>query len=316
VDNFAALHGLVSYQYLCEQLNLPGEAKWAEDEIQDLNKCLNDVLDITLKENNSDWYNACFSFDFDSVLVSGPGNWFGTTLMMPTFPWNAYLKGFDLGGTWKDHFDPSIAKLIEQSRSIGNPEGSLGAWWGAKYGAIYNAGMAMQFLYSEHYRSTVSDYVEWMLENQSVPHQWGESFHKAATPGDWTIPVVDLETWGLGFIRQTLLQICVSNHIDGTVIIGRGIPDRWLAGGKPIAWKNVRINNGKKINLVIEQNGNQLDITLDGDIPDGRYLVDIPIMVNNISSIQTKGKVLDKDFENGKIWLSSDTKNITINLKQ
>jgi hypothetical protein len=316
VDNFAALHGLAAYKYLNEQFSNPEEAKWAEEEMKDLNSCLNDALDISMEKSNVNWYNAVFSFSYDSTLVSGPGNWFGTTLMMPTFPWNAYLKGFNLGGTWKDHFDNSIAKLIEQSLDFGNPEGSLGAWWSAKYGAIYNAGMAMSFLYSEHYRSTVVDYIEWMLDNQSVPYHWGESFYEAAHPGDWTIPATDLETWGLGFNRQALLQVCVSNHIDGTVIIGRGIPDRWLNTEKEIAWENVRINSGKSIDLSIFKKGNELHITIYGDNPDGALLIDIPIMVNNIESIETDGKILDKDYKNGKVWFSQDTRSINIKLKQ
>jgi hypothetical protein len=278
VDNFAALHGFAAYAYICDQLGKNDEAQWAKTEMKDLNDCLNKALDISMQQAGTDWYNACFSFDYDSVLVSGPGNWFGTTLMMPSFPWNAYLKGFNLGGTWKDHFDRSVEKWLQQAQSFGCEEGSFGAWWGAKYGAIYNAGMGMPLLYSDKYRTLVAQSVEWLLDNQTAPYHWGESFHKPKPASDWSRPEVDLETWGLGFIRQALLQLCVSVHVDGTVILGRGIPDRWLNAGKAIAWKNVYINKGKKIDFSIRKDGNKIIINISGDDADGNIVVDFPAL--------------------------------------
>jgi hypothetical protein len=296
VDNFAALHGFAAYKYVCDQLGEKAESQWAKAEMEDLNNCLNMALDISLKESGNDWYNACFSFDYDSVLVSGPGNWLGTTLMMPSFPWNAYLKGFELGGTWKDHFDNSVAEWIEQGKQFGCEEGSFGAWWGAKYGAVYNAGMGMPLLFSDKYRTLTAQSIEWLLDNQSSPYHWGESFHKPHPASDWTRPDVDLETWGLGFIRQALLQLCVSVHIDGTIILGRGIPDHWLNSGKAIAWKNVYINNGKKMDFSIRKSKNKIYIHISGDQADGKIILDLPIL---------KGK---------KVWKSGDTKDFVIDL--
>jgi hypothetical protein len=198
--------------------------------------------------------------------------------MMPTFPWNAFLKGFDLGGTWKDHFDQSIEKWIQQGKSLGCENGSFGAWWAAKYGAVYNAGMGMQLLYSDEYRTLVARSIEWLLDNQSSPLQWGESFHKPDPSSGWTLPETDLETWGLGFIRQAMLQLCVSVHVDGTVILGRGIPDHWLSSGHAIAWKNVYINDGKKIDFSIEKDGNEIIIEISGDNADGDIVVDLPVL--------------------------------------
>ena len=278
VDNFAALHGFTAYKYICDRLGETDESQWAKSEMEDLNNCLNKAIDISLKEQGSEWYNACFSFDYDSVLVSGPGNWFGTTLMMPSFPWNASLKGFDLGGTWKDQFDQSIEKWIQQGKSLGCENGSFGAWWAAKYGTVYNAGMGMQLLYSYKYRTLVAKSIEWLLDNQSAPFQWGESFHKPDPVSGWTLPETDLETWGLGFMRQALLQLCVSVHVDGTIILGRGIPEHWLSSGRAIAWKNVYINDGKKIEFSLKQDGNEIIIKISGDNADGNIVVDLPVL--------------------------------------
>ena len=315
VDNFAALHGFQAYHYLCDQLGLEDEKRWASEQAESLNNCLNEVLDLSMKQMGVDWYFAYFAFDINELSVKGPGNWLGTSLMMASFPWNAYLKGFNLGGTWKEHFDRSVEKWISKGRELGLPDGAFGAWWAFPAGSVYNAGMAMPLLFSDKYRTYPVKSIEWLLTTQSVPYNWGESF-RMFKEGDWTRPTIGLETWGLSFIRQTMLQLCVSVHVDGTVILGRGITNEWLNSGKAIAWENVRINNNKKISFSIQKTGKEINISIRGDEAEGDILVDIPMCVNNISSVKSKtGKVVKKDFANGKVWFSGNTKDIKIGLQ-
>ncbi len=315
VDNFAALHGFASYKYICETLGLKDEADWADTNMKDLNDCLNAAIRKSIREGGYEWYNACFSFDMDYHLTSGPGNWLGTTFMMPTFPWNAQLKGFDLGGEWLDYLDRSVEKWLETARFYGAPKGSFGAWWGAKYGAAYNVGMAMQLLASDKYRTIIKESIDWLLDNQSGPLIWAESFHKPEYDGDWTRPETDLETWALGFIRQAMLQMCVSVKANADVILGRGIPDEWIESGKPIAWERVRITNGKQIALSIQKVDNAIDITLDGDTNTGNYIIDIPYCVGKIKDVNVDtGRVVTKDIAKGKVTVTGDCRKISIKL--
>ena len=313
VDNFAALHGYAAYIYICKRFNLTDEQAWAEQEMQDLNTCLNNAIDKSLEFSGNDWYNACFAFDDDPFLTSGPGNWLGTTFMMPTFPWNAWLKGFNLGGTWADHLDRSVERWFQKGRESGCPEGSVGAWWGAKYGSVYNAGMVMPLLYSEKHRTFIPQSIAWLLDNQTAPFQWGESFRKSGN-NDWTFPAADFETWGLGFIRQAMLQMCVSLHVDGTVILGRGIPDEWVNSGKPIAWKNIRINDGKQMDfLSFQKFGNRLDVLMKGDKPEGNIVLNLPAMRSNIDKVEVKGgEVVSTDKEMGKVTVTGKTTMISV----
>jgi hypothetical protein len=316
VDNFAALHGFQAYHYICEQFGMQEEKEWAAETAADLNQCLNDVLDASMKAMGVDWYFAYFNFDINELSIKGPGNWLGTSLMMSSFPWNAWLKGFEHGGTWKDHFDRSVEHWMGKAAALGLPDGSFGAWWAFPAGSVYNAGMAMPLLYSDKYRTYSVKSIEWLLDMQSVPYNWGESF-RIFKEGDWTRPTIGLETWGLGFIRQCMLQACVSVHTDGTIILGRGITDEWLNSGKAIAWKNVRINNNKKIDFSIQRTGHEIKVYLKGDRTEGNVVVDIPMCVDNLALVQTKtGKIVKKDFKNGKVWLSGDTKDISIKLKR
>lgn len=316
VDDFAALHGFAAYKYICDRFSDKKESEWAYEQMKDLNDCLNAALRKSMEMGGIDWYNACLSFDMDYNLVAGPGNWLGTSFMMPTFPWNAQLKGFDLGGEWLDHLDKSVEVWLEVGKFYHAAPNMFGAWWGAKYGAAYDTGMAMQLLASDKYRILVKRSIDALLDNQTAPLIWGESFHKPDHEGDWTRPEVDLETWALGFIRQAMLQMCVSVKTNGDVIIGRGIPDEWVLSGKPIAWQKVRINNGKAINLNINKNGKAIVIRIDGDVNEGNFIVDIPFCKDKIQNVNAEGgKVIGFDSSTGKATVSGDSRTITLTLE-
>lgn len=311
VDNFAALHGLAAYKYIAITLGNTEEAEWAEKEMINLNECFNRALDVSMKRREIDWYMS--TFDDDSYFWKNgyDGNWIGTTLMMSTFPWDASLKGFNLGGTWKDAFDRSIDNALHL-RDISPykiPQRSWGAWWGNEYGACYNAGMGLQLLYSEKHRTEVINNLEFLMDNQTAPFQWGESFVRGKTENDWTHPATDYETWGLSFDKQALLEACISVSTDGTVIIGRGIPNHWLNEGSVVAWKDVLINDGKKIDFTIEAENNSVTLKIDGDKPDGKIIFNLPKFRENIAQVLADGKSTNS-YNNslGKIELAPEIK--------
>jgi len=318
IDNFAALHGLAAYEWLSKQFGDDKEAAWARAEMEDLNAGLNDALLHGMKRRGVDFYMS----NIDDIggrkasfwQIGYSGNWIGTTLMMPTFPWGAQLKGFDLGGTWKDHFD----RTIEHAMKIRNehpviPEGSWGAWWGNEYGTVYNAAMGFQTLSSEKYRTLAIKNLEWLLENQTAPYQWGENFDKGFTDDDWTVPAHDYETWGLSFMKQALLEACVSVKTDGTVIIGRGIPNHWLKRGAVIAWEAVRVNDGRILDFSISAMEQSVTLKLEGDDPVGAVLFNLPAFVGNISKVVADGKAVKEfDVTRGIVELPATTREVTV----
>ncbi len=305
VDNFAALHGLAAYAYIADTLKLPAEAEWARTEMKDINDCLNAALDFCMKRRDVDWYMSTFN-DLKFWEIGYDGNWFGTTMMMSTFPWSASLRGFDLGGTWKDHFDATIDNCLEMRKTCdkGIPEHSWGAWWDHEYGPNYNAGMGLQTLISDKHRTMTADNLEWLLKTQTAPMQWGESFDKGQNDDDWTTAAMSYETWGLGFIRQALLEMCASPKTDGTLIIGRGIPNRWLADGQCVAWKNVLVGRKRKLDLSIRTDGNAVLLEIQGGKPLGDIVFDLPGFVGNIDTVQVDGEdVSTFDEETGQVRL-------------
>lgn len=317
VDNFAALHGLVDYRYVCTVLGETEEAKWAEGEAEDLNSCLNAALSASMKRRGTDWYMSTFDDDSYFWKTGYDGNWITTSLMMSTFPWDAYLEGLSLGGTWKESFDRTCNRAIQlrDASPYHIPQGSWGAWWGAEYGACYNAGMGLQLLFSDTYRTEVIKNLQFLLDNQNAPYQWGESFFRPKSKNDWPRPSADLETWGLSFTKQALLELCCSVKSDGTVIIGRGMPDTWFKDGKVVEWKNICVNSGRKMDFGIVTAGSSVTLTMRGDIPLGRVLFDLPAFRNGVSAVEVDGKVLPQtELRPGAIALPPGARRVRVDL--
>jgi hypothetical protein len=318
VDNFAALHGLAAYKYFCEYFGETDEAAWAEEEMNDLNDALNAALDHTMKRRGVGWYMAALDDNSYFWKNGYDGNWIGTCLMMSTFPWSASLQGSNLGGTWKETFDKSIdnALHLRNKSDYDIPERSWGAWWGHEYGAAYNAAMGMQLLFSDKHRTEVVENLEFLLDNQSAPLQWGESFDRGMNEKDWTRPAADLNTWAMGFDKQAIQEINIALMANGSVIIGRGVPVRWSRDGNIIEWKNVRVGNGKKLDYKLSFKKKVLILDLAGDQPDGEIIINLPVMKNNIANVTADEiKISNWDSTAGKVTVPAVSKKVKINLK-
>jgi len=319
VDNFAALHGLAAYAYISDYFGNADETAWAKQEMIDLNDAFNAALDHTMKRRGIDWYMGAFDDDAYFWKSGYDGNWIGTTMMMSTFPWDAWLQGFTLGGTWKEAFDRSIDQALHL-RDVSDyniPQRSWGAWWSHEYGAAYNAAMGLQLLFSERHREKLIGNLEFLLDNQSAPFQWGESFDRGMNDSDWTRPATDLETWALGFKKQALLEINIALASDGSLIIGRGVPARWARKGNVIAWKNVRVGNNKQVDYKLTFKRKFIEIEFSGDEPDGDIIINLPVLVNNIARVTVDRKKIKKwDAQAGKVTVPSSSKSIKIKLKK
>lgn len=320
VDNFAVMHGYAAYAYLCSEWGWTNEAAWADERVETVNNALNRMLEDSMERRDVDWYmcaledGAGFWTRHTDGSVIYDGNWLGTTFMMSTFPWDAVLRGYDLGGAWADYLDASLDNAFSLKAQRGDiPDDSWGAWWGHEYGAVYNVGMSVPLLYSEKYRTMAVKSCEWMLDNQSAPFQWGESFDKGQNDNDWTRPAAGYETWGLGFLRQGLLEATASVKTDGTVIIGRGIPNEWLCSSAPIEWQNIAVGNGRQFDTLklYAPNAKTIHLQLTGDGAWGQIVLNLPALKGNIASVSTGSF----DNASGTVTVSGNTKELTVTLK-
>jgi hypothetical protein len=318
-DNWAALHGLQAYKYMCEKFGDTEEVKWVTNEIIDWNNCLNKALDKTCERDKTDYYMGFFDPMIESVYPTSFYSWVPYGGALAGFPWGAYLIGYNLGGTWKDKFDASIEYSLKLRDLNGIPEGSWGAWWGMiTYGSTYNASAGIQCLFSEKYRTEAIKNIEFLYNNQCAPFQWSEAFENKGrdqwvgmyTPRG-TGGYGNYETWGYSFTKQALLQACVSVKTDGTVIIGRGIPNHWLKAGDVTEWAGVNVNDNRKINFKIIGGDSEITLKIWGDKPNGMVCFNLPVFKNNIVSASA-GKV---DNEMGSVSLEPSMTSVTVKLK-
>jgi hypothetical protein len=315
-DNWGALHGLQAYKYVCGVLGDSTEAQWASDEMSNLNECLNKAIEKGCEENGRTYYLGAFDKSSHLRYEASDYSWVPYSGALSTFPWGAYLKGFSLAGAWKDKFDASIEYALQQRDDKGIPEGSWGAWWGqVTFGSTYNASAGLQCLFSDKYRTEAIKNVEFLARHQCAPFQWSEAFEFKGVDqwaGMYTPPTPygNYECWGCSLIKQTLLQACVSVKTDGTVIIGRGVPDHWISSGSVIEWANINVNNDKRIDFRIGIAEQSVELKISGDIPIGEILLDLPILRNNILSASA-GTV---DAGKGTITLPHDTRDVVVQL--
>ena len=318
-DNWGALHGLQAYKYICEKLGDEAESKWAADEVKDLNECLNKALDQTCARRKTDYYLGAFDDATLKSYIDSFYSWVPYSGALSTFPWGAYLKGFELGGTWKEKFDASIRYALEEKENRGIPPGSWGAWWGqVTYGSTYNASAGAQCLFSEEYRDrdhqepgVLARITNALLSNGRKPSrykgkgQWVGMYTPQVSYGNY-------ESWGANFSKQALLQACISVKTDGTVIIGRGIPNHWLKHGDVIEWSNVNVNDNHKINFKITSGRSEVKLQIRGDTPNGEVRFNLPAFKNNIASADAG----TTDDEKGVVTLPPSATSVTVKLRK
>ncbi|NJA54987.1 hypothetical protein [Streptomyces sp. NEAU-H3] len=317
VDNMAALYGLTSYADLAASWSAAdaswqSERTWALGQADSVGAALDRALTARMDATGSGGYNACL--DACPLLGNGnyQGNWLGTTFMMSSLPWDGRLAGVEAGGVWKDKLDASVRLAFSQRARTAPaiPAHSWGAWTnGANgYGTVYNGGAGSQLLASDdpELRTEAVADLRWLLDNQTAPMQWGESFSSGGG-GTWNKNLADLEAWGLSTNRKALLEANVSVPRGGGVSIGRGVPTSWLTSGKPVSWTNVPVDGGRRIGFTLTRDGNKVSLSVTGD-PGGPVALSLPAFVDDIVST-TAGTV---DNASGTVTLPKGTSKVTV----
>jgi hypothetical protein len=121
----------------------------------------------------------------------------------------------------------------------------------------------------------------------------------------------NLDSWGASFTKQALLQVCASVKVDGTVIIGRGIPDYWLEPGSVVEWANVNVNDGRMISFRITAGRSEIALRIWGDVRNGEVHFNLPVFKDNIEAADAG------TINNGKgiVTLSPTTNSVSVTLR-
>ncbi len=117
--------------------------------------------------------------------------------------------------------------------------------------------------------------------------------------------------WGMANANLVLLDSLVAQRADGSLIVGRGVPDAWMRAGQVISLANLPTLNAEHAGLVIRGNGSSVTLTLSGQRPGGPVLFQLPAFVGNIASTSA-GTVSENT---GTVTLAPAVRTVTVQLR-
>ena len=97
---------------------------------------------------------------------------------------------------------------------------------------------------------------------------------------------------------------------DGSLIIGRGVPNTWVRTGKTISVANFPTVDGHRLGFTLSIHDRAVSLTLTGDNPFGQVLFQLPAFVRNLehSGLGTF------DDRTGTVTLPPNARRITVKL--
>ena len=289
IDDYEALMGLGAYRWLAQQVGNAGEASWAGSQYASLLAATNKTLNATIAANHLN-YLPCSMPEPNTAnrcANAEDANW-AAPFLFGRWAWDGSLFGAPLSG-------PGVS-LIDATYDYGFgrlagklPPDTFGGYPTQYYSTAYNAGYGEWGLASTDYRDQGILSYQFMIANgQSGPYSWWESqqFPNPGSPWAGVHPEAgngsSPHAWGIANANMVLLDSLVAQRADGSLVIGRGVPDAWVRGGQVITLANFPTMDGKHLGLSIRTSGTSVTLTLTGSRP-GPVLFQLPAFVGNIA---------------------------------
>ena len=317
-DNYEALLGLASYEYLAKVIGDRAQAQWAAAQYNSLLHAVNSTLSSTISGNNLD-YIPCSMVEANTAnRCSNPedANWAAPGVYF-NWAWNGYLLGAPVTGPGSG----SMADWIDKTLSYGFgrvkgllPANTFGGYPGEGfYSTAYNAAYGAWGLGSNDYRDQgILSYQFLITNDQAGPYAWWEGSAAPSTTTPWignhpaSSGGASPHSWGIAMGDLGLLDSLVSQRTDGGLIVGRGVPNSWIGSG-PIAVSNFPTTDGRRIGVTITGRADAVTLQLTGE-PSGPVAFELPAFVNNIATASA-GTV---DQGTGTVTVPAGTRSVTV----
>jgi hypothetical protein len=317
IDNYEALMGLWTYHWLAQKVGDASEASWAAAQYTSLLKAVNKTLDATISANHLNYLPCSMTEpNTDNRCVNAEdANW-AAPFLFGRWAWDGYLFGAPLSGPGVSLIDATYQYGF--ARLAGKlPANTFGGYPTQYYSTAYNAGYGEWGLASQDYRDQGVLSYEFMVRNgQSGPYSWWESqqFPNPGSPWTGTHPEAgngaSPHAWGIANANLVLLDSLAAQRSDGSLVVGRGVPDSWVRGGQVISLANFPTTGGKHAGLTIRTSGKTVTLTLTGGKPSGPVLFQLPAFVGNIAHASA-GTV---DSKTGTVTLAPTVRSVTVQL--
>jgi hypothetical protein len=318
IDNYEALTGLASYRYLAQKVGDSTEASWALNEYNSLLAATNKTLRATIADNHLNYLPCSMVQPNTDNRCSNPedANW-GAPFLFGRWAWDGYLFGADINGPGSSLIDRTYDYGF--GRLSGKlPHNTLGGYPPYFFSTAYNAGYGEWGLASQAHRTQgILGYQFMVGSGQSGPNAWWESQAQPNTGNPWigTHPAAGNgsapHAWGIANANLVLLDSLVAERSNGQVVIGRGVPNGWLAPHKTISVNNVPLGQSRRMGLRITSSGRVVHLVLTGSKPTGKVLFQLPGFVRNIAST-TAGTV---GQAGGTVVLDPSVRSVTVTLR-
>jgi hypothetical protein len=319
IDNYEALMGLAAYRYLAQEVGDRAEVSWATTQYSGLLAAVNTALGSTIATNHLD-YLPCSMVEANTEnRCANPedANW-AATYLFGRWAWDGYLFAAPRSGPGLSLIDATYAYGF--TRSAGKlPADTYGGYSPDFWSTAYNAGYGEWGLASINHRDQGILGYQWMIaDDQSGPFSFWESSSAPNSGSPWvgTHPSsgngASPHAWGIANANMVLLNSLVAQRSTGQVIVGRGVPDAWVAPGKRISVDNVPIAGGQRMGLTVTTSGTRVTLRLSGSAPTGDVLFQLPAFVHDIASATT-GTV---DQATGTVTVPGSTRTVTVTLRQ
>lgn len=315
-DDYSALIGLAAYRYTAQRVGNASESAWANAQYTSLLSATNKALDATITRYHLD-YVPCSIFRPNTAnRCKDPkdANWMSP---LGAWAWEASLFGAAVSGPGATMIDATYDYGFGRLKGK-LPPNTFGGFPGDYYSTAYNAGYGIAGLSSKHHRDQgILSYQFMITHSQAGPYSWWESSSGPSKHNPWiglhpaTGQGASPHAWGMSQANGVLLASLVAVRSDGTIVVGRGIPTRWLGAGRPISVTNFQTTDGRRLSLKISESHASVSLTLRGQQPSGPLLFQLPQFINNIGTTSA-GRV---DEESGTVTLSPATRRVTVELR-
>ncbi len=317
LDNYEALTGLWTYRWLAQQVGDTSEANWAQAQYTSLLAAVNKTLNATISANHLTYLPCSMTQpNTDNRCANAEdANW-AAPYLFGRWAWDGSLFGAPLSG-------PGVS-LIDATYSYGFgrlagklPANTFGGYPTQYWSTAYNAGYGEWGLASNDHRDQgILSYEFMIIDGQSGPYSWWESqqFPNPGSPWTGTHPEsgngASPHAWGIANANMTLLDSLAAQRSDGSLVVGRGVPDSWVHGGQTISLADFPTTNGQHLGLSIRATGSTVTLTLSGGQPAGPVVFDLPAFVHNIA--HASAGTVDKTA--GTVTLPATARSVTVQL--
>jgi hypothetical protein len=319
IDNYESLMGLWAYHWLAQKVGNATEAKWAAAQYASLLAAVTKTLDTTITANHLS-YLPCSMTEPNTAnrcANAEDANW-AAPFLFGRWAWDGYLFGAPRSGPGLSLIDATYRYGF--ARLAGKlPADTFGGYPTQYFSTAYNAGYGEWGLASQDYRDQgIRSYQFMVRESQSGPYSWWESaqFPNPGSPWTGTHPEAgngaSPHAWGMANANMVLLDSLAAQRADGSLVVGRGVPDAWVRGGQVIRLAGFPTTGGRHLGLAITASGSTVTLTLSGDRPSGPVLFQLPAFVGNIAGASA-GTV---DNATGTVTLAPSVRSVTVQLRR